>query len=98
MIRPLSVWLGVLGEPAAGTPRRLLGWFGIRGIGSVYYAVYAASGGLPQSAAVELLSCTFTVIAASIVVHGVSAAPLMELYQRRRRRERIATRQMSDKR
>src|SRR5204863_8610279 len=37
VIRPVSVWLGVLGEPAAGTPRRLLGWFGIRGIGSVYY-------------------------------------------------------------
>ena len=32
--------------------------------------------------AAELLSCVFTVIAASIVVHGISAAPLMELYQR----------------
>ena len=40
VIRPLSVWLGVIGDPAARAPRRLLAWFGIRGIGSVYYAVY----------------------------------------------------------
>jgi len=102
VIRPVSVWVGVLGEPAARRSRKLLGWFGIRGIGSVYYGVYAASRGLPEPAAVELLSCAFTVIAASIVVHGVSATPLMDLYQRRggRRsgRERIAARQMSDKR
>lgn len=101
VIRPVSVWLGVLGAPAARTPRRLLGWFGIRGIGSVYYSVYAASRGLPESASIALLSCTFTVIAASIVVHGVSATPLMKLYQRRGGRGdrgRIASRQMSDKR
>ena len=98
VIRPVSVWLGLLGEPAAGTPRKLLGWFGIRGIGSVYYGVYAAGRGLPEPAAIELLSCAFTVIAASIVVHGVSATPLMDLSQRRRGRERIAVRQMSDNR
>ena len=84
MIRPLSVWLGVWGEARDTAPRRLLAWFGIRGIGSVYYAVYVASHDLRYSDAVELLSCVFTVVGASIVVHGVSASPLMELYQRRR--------------
>ncbi len=82
VIRPVAVWLGVLGVPKAQAPRRLLGWFGIRGIGSVYYAVFIASHGIAFPDAVELLSCVFTVIAASIVVHGVSAAPLMDLYQR----------------
>jgi NhaP-type Na+/H+ or K+/H+ antiporter len=111
VIRPVSVWVGVLGEPAARTPRKLLGWFGIRGIGSVYYGVYAASRGLAEAEAEGLLSCTFTVIAASIVVHGVSATPLMDLYHRRGRRSRpggssgpqggqarIAARHVSDKR
>ncbi len=84
VIRPLSVWLGVSGPDAVNQPRRLLGWFGIRGIGSVYYAVYVASHEIPYGDAIDLLSCVFTVIAASIVVHGISATPLMDLYRRRR--------------
>ena len=98
VIRPLSVWLGTWGETAEKAPRRMLSWFGIRGIGSVYYAVFAAAHGLDVAGAAELLSCVFTVIAASIVVHGISATPLMELYQRRRVRVREAASQLSDKR
>jgi len=98
VIRPLSVWLGVLGDPGARAPRRLLAWFGIRGIGSVYYAVYVASHDIRDGAAVELMACVFTVIAASIVVHGISAAPLMELYQRRRAQTRAPRTAVSDKR
>lgn len=97
VIRPLSVWLGVIGDRAGRAPRRLLAWFGIRGIGSVYYAVYVASHDIRHGAAVELISCVFTVIAASIIVHGISAAPLMELYQRRRDRSRSQP-ALSDKR
>lgn len=97
VIRPVSVWLGVLGVPAAKAPRRLLAWFGIRGIGSVYYAVFIARHGLEYSAASDLLACVFTVVAASIVVHGISATPLMELYQRRRARVRAASSGLSDK-
>jgi sodium/hydrogen antiporter len=88
VVRPLAVWLGVLGVPKAQAPRRLLCWFGIRGIGSVYYAVYVASHDIPYPDAVALLSCVFTVIALSIIVHGISATPLMELYQRRIGRRR----------
>jgi NhaP-type Na+/H+ or K+/H+ antiporter len=91
------VWLGLIGVPATKAPRRLLAWFGIRGIGSVYYAVFIARHDLEYSVAAELLACVFTVIAASIVVHGISAAPLMELYQRRRARLRAAS-GVSDKR
>ena len=98
VIRPLSVWLGVWGDVRGRAPRRLLAWFGIRGIGSVYYAVYVAAHDLRYGDAVELLSCVFTVIGASIVVHGVSASPLMDLYQRRRMRGRAAPASVSDKR
>jgi NhaP-type Na+/H+ or K+/H+ antiporter len=84
VIRPLAVWVGMLGPSADKAPLRLLGWFGIRGIGSVYYAVFVASHEIPYGAAIDLLSCVFTVIAASIVVHGISATPLMDIYLRRR--------------
>jgi NhaP-type Na+/H+ or K+/H+ antiporter len=98
VIRPIAVWLGLLGAPGANARRRLFGWFGIRGIGSVYYAVYVASRGINLTTATELLSCVFTVIAASIVVHGVSATPLMEIYHRRRGRSRGEVSEVSDKR
>jgi len=88
VIRPLAVWIGVRGADAGSTPRRLLAWFGIRGIGSVYYAVFFAGYELRDAVATELLSAVFTVIAASIVLHGISATPLMELYRARRGRGR----------
>ncbi len=84
VIRPLAVWIGVRNPGAGGAPRRLLAWFGIRGIGSVYYAVYFSGFELRDEVATELLSVVFTVVAASIVLHGVSATPLMELYRARR--------------
>jgi len=96
VIRPLAVWIGVRGVDSGSAPRRLLAWFGIRGIGSVYYAVYFAGFELRDDVATELLSAVFTVIAASIVLHGISAAPLMELYRARRGRARSAV-AVSDK-
>ena len=101
VIRPLSVYAGLAGAPAGRVQRRLLGWFGIRGIGSFFYAIYAVNLGSDQimsAQAEQLLSCVFTVIAASIVVHGVSAAPLMELYHRRWSRGRGRVSALSDKR
>jgi NhaP-type Na+/H+ or K+/H+ antiporter len=83
-IRPLSVWLGVRDTDTGGAPRHLLSWFGIRGIGSVYYAVFYAGYELRDPVAEELLSVVFTVVAASIVVHGVSATPLLDMYRARR--------------
>ncbi|HEU4778753.1 MAG TPA: sodium:proton antiporter [Steroidobacteraceae bacterium] len=86
VIRPLAVWIGVRGVDAGKAPRHLLAWFGIRGIGSVYYAVFFAGYEMRDDVATELLDVVFTVIAASIVVHGISAAPLMEMYRARRAR------------
>jgi NhaP-type Na+/H+ or K+/H+ antiporter len=96
VIRPLSVWIGLHGADTGTAPRRLLSWFGIRGIGSVYYAVFFAGYELRDAVATELLSAVFTVIAASIVLHGISAAPLMELYRARRGRGRAEV-ALSDK-
>jgi NhaP-type Na+/H+ or K+/H+ antiporter len=97
VIRPLAVWIGVREASAGEAPRRLLAWFGIRGIGSVYYAVYFAGFELRDAVATDLLSAVFTVVAASIVLHGISAAPLMELYRARRNAGRRPEIPVSDK-
>lgn len=87
VIRPVSTFLGLLGPGVTGTQRRLIGWFGIRGIGSIYYLTYAANHGLPEPLVRPLTTVVFLVVAVSIVVHGVSATPLMTQYARRARVE-----------
>ncbi|GAC1603066.1 MAG: cation:proton antiporter [Ramlibacter sp.] len=82
VIRPLAVAIGLAGSSAAGNQRLLIGWFGIRGIGSLYYLMYATNHGLAPRLAEQLTSLTLSVVVASIVVHGISVTPLMAMYER----------------
>ncbi len=86
VVRPVAVLAGLLGCKRASTERGLISWFGIRGIGSIYYLMYAANRGLSADVAGRLTSITLTTIAVSIVVHGITVTPLMSWYQRRRKR------------
>jgi NhaP-type Na+/H+ or K+/H+ antiporter len=86
VVRPLSVGLGLLGAPVSGDQRILISWFGIRGIGSIYYLMYAIDQGLPRALAEEIIALTLTTVAVSIVLHGISVTPLMNLYARRKAR------------
>lgn len=54
---------------------RAVAWFGIRGIGSIYYLFYAISEGLPEDLARQLVSITITLVAVSVFVHGISLHP-----------------------
>jgi len=83
--RPASVWLGLLGATTVSRDQRILiSWFGIRGVGSIFYLMYAINHGLPQPLANELIAITLTTVVASILLHGISVTPLMSLYARRR--------------
>ena len=86
VVRPVSVWLGLLGAPVSRDQRLLISWFGIRGIGSIYYLMYAINHGLPRALAGEIIALTLSVVAVSIVLHGISVTPLMNLYARRKAR------------
>ena len=83
VIRPLAVapvvWLSGLSGVRGG----LIAWFGIRGIGSIYYLAYAIAHGVPEQHARALVAITLWVVATSIVVHGISTTPLMRMYARR---------------
>ena len=87
VIRPIAVWLGLLGSKIPASERRLISWFGIRGIGSLYYLMFVLNRGLPKELTSDLISITLTTIAISIVVHGITVTPLMNWHQRRRRRQ-----------
>ena len=81
VIRPLSVAIGLAGSTASSNQRLLVGWFGIRGIGSLYYLMYAVNHGLDRETADVLTSLTLTVVVTSIVLHGISVTPLMGMYE-----------------
>jgi NhaP-type Na+/H+ or K+/H+ antiporter len=78
----VSVAPGFLVVPIAGHQAALIAWFGIRGIGSIYYLLYAINHGLPRALAETLIAITLTTVAASIVLHGISVTPIMNRYAR----------------
>jgi NhaP-type Na+/H+ or K+/H+ antiporter len=82
VIRPAAVLIGLLGSATEPAQRRLSAWFGIRGIGSLYYLMYALTHGLESDLARLLAAITALTVAVSIVVHGISVTPLMQRYSR----------------
>lgn len=83
VLRPISVWLGLLGAQVSGDQRLLIAWFGIRGIGSIYYLMFALNHGFAGELANQAINLTLSAVAASIIVHGISVTPLMSLYAKR---------------
>ncbi|HEX5788317.1 MAG TPA: cation:proton antiporter [Woeseiaceae bacterium] len=82
VIRPLSVFLGLAGSGQPFRSQVMIAWFGVKGIGSLYYLMYAIQHGVEGDLAVTLVSVVVVVVALSVVLHGISATPLMRLYAR----------------
>lgn len=80
IVRPLSV--GPFALIAGMTLRQatMVSWFGIRGISSLYYLFHVINHGLPPQDAGWLMHVVLCVIAASVVLHGISVTPLMRRY------------------
>jgi NhaP-type Na+/H+ or K+/H+ antiporter len=98
VIRPIAVWVGLIGlrldvgrsrqrgRKVRRFQRGLIAWFGIRGIGSIYYLMFAIERGMDGELARRLAGLVLGVVAVSVVVHGVSVTPLMKLYGRMRKK------------
>lgn len=84
VIRPLSVWLLVPHRYLDRAQRLTVGWFGIRGIGSLYYLSYAVTHGLLPDEADDIIQLVISVVVMSIVVHGLTTQPLLRRYERSR--------------
>ena len=80
VLRPLSVVASTVGERVTVPQFTMFGWFGIRGIGSVFYLLLALRHGVEGNIADTLVSLTLWTVAASIIAHGLTAHPLMHLY------------------
>ena len=83
IVRPVSVLLALAGAGVSPLQRNLMGWFGIRGIGSLYYLLFALQYQWNVALAPRVTAIVMTVLALSVAIHGISATPLMEMYGRR---------------
>ena len=68
VVRPLAVYAGLAGAPVTGRQKALAAWFGVRGVGSLYYLAFALTHGLPPALAPLLLGLTLWTVAASVAV------------------------------
>ncbi|MFC7431197.1 MULTISPECIES: cation:proton antiporter [unclassified Agrococcus] len=85
VIRPVTGWIALAvgrrrptsgDRPLRGRERLAVGFFGVRGIGSIFYVAYAAG----EAGFAELPALWSTVgftITLSVIVHGISATPIM---------------------
>lgn len=83
VIRPFAAWVGAIGKPMTLDQRIMIGWFGIRGIGSVFYLMYALHHGVSGPVADQLVTLSLLTVAASIIAHGVTVTPFMNWYVRK---------------
>jgi sodium/hydrogen antiporter len=82
IIRPIGVWLSFLGINLPNKTKNLMGWFGIRGLGSIYYLTYALGEGVKGETAEQIVWITLTIVVFSIIIHGITAAPLIAWYEK----------------
>lgn len=79
VVRPLTVLVSLIGSRLSRGERLFLGWFGVRGIGSLYYAAAAVTiGGMSVADEVNVVWTISACVFCSIVAHGITGAPFSE--------------------
>jgi len=81
VIRPTSGLLGLIDTSLPWEKKIVISFFGIRGVGSVYYLMYALYHADFQASG-EVLALVTVIIIISVLVHGLLAKPAIEWVQR----------------
>jgi sodium/hydrogen antiporter len=81
IVRMLPVAIAMAGSRAKWQTVGFLGWFGPRGLASIVFAVISVhEAHLAGARTIEL--CAYMTIGASVIAHGITAAPLARRYSR----------------
>jgi sodium/hydrogen antiporter len=79
VVRMIPVTLALVGSRARAQSVAFLGWFGPRGLASIVFAVIVVEDSqLPHLSTIVL--ATYVTIGLSVLLHGITAAPLAERY------------------
>lgn len=83
LVRPLTAYVSLLGTPHPLASRAATAFFGIRGVGTLYYIAFAFSqASFPEQRRSIALTCA--AVLGSIVLHGIAATPVMRRLDRMR--------------
>ncbi|NIJ25246.1 cation:proton antiporter [Sphingomonas japonica] len=83
VVRPVTGWLALLGHPADRGEKLTLAFFGIRGVGSIYYLAYGINH-MPIAQAERLWGIVGLVVLLSILLHGLTITPIMRSLDKHR--------------
>jgi NhaP-type Na+/H+ or K+/H+ antiporter len=83
LIRPATAWLSLIGCKRPFDERAVIAFFGVRGVGSIYYLAYAF-GQAHFDQMRMLWQTVFLVILLSIILHGLTVTPVMQHLDRHR--------------
>ncbi|MGH1578836.1 cation:proton antiporter [Planktotalea sp.] len=75
VVRMLPIWVSLLGTGLALREKLFLGWFGPRGLASILFTLIMMDE-FDFPGEEELLACVSLTVFLSIILHGVTAAPL----------------------
>ena len=78
IVRMLPVAISLWGTHALGPTVAFMGWFGPRGLASIVFAVMVEDAHLAH--APTIVAATYLTVGFSVLVHGLSAAPLVSRY------------------
>ena len=82
LVRPVIGWLSLLGNDRWLAEKLVISFFGIRGLGSVYYLAYGLKHGQFQNPDLLWSVIGFTILI-SVLLHGTSVTPVMSWLDRR---------------
>ncbi|WP_199439869.1 cation:proton antiporter [Umezawaea beigongshangensis] len=85
VVRPLGGLIALARGKTGSHERAVISFFGVRGVGSLFYVAYALDAG-DFTDPDTVWRVVGLVVIGSILVHGISATPVMTLLDRRRRR------------
>lgn len=77
LVRPAVAWISLAGAMPAAAPRAVVAFYGVRGVGSIYYLAYAGSH-LHLANIDRLWAIVAFTIVLSTVVHGFTASAAVE--------------------
>jgi NhaP-type Na+/H+ or K+/H+ antiporter len=80
VVRMLPVAISLWGTRARAPTVAFMGWFGPRGLASIVFAVVVEDTHQAQST--TILTATYLTVGLSVLLHGLSAAPLVSRYSR----------------
>ena len=78
VVRMLPVAIALFGTHARPATVAFMGWFGPRGLASIVFAVIVEDAHLPHSA--DIATAAYLTVGLSVLVHGLSASPLVNRY------------------